>query len=55
MIIEVEIMTGKHRGKHVLIPHICLTLKTPKIPFVLESKQDPIRVCYAMTINKSQG
>jgi ATP-dependent DNA helicase PIF1 len=55
LIIEAEIMTGKHRGKRVLIPRICLTLKTPKIPFVLERKQYPIRVCYAMTINKSQG
>jgi ATP-dependent DNA helicase PIF1 len=36
LIIEVEIMTGKHREKLVLIPRICLTLKTPKIPFVLE-------------------
>jgi ATP-dependent DNA helicase PIF1 len=55
LIIEAEVMNGKHRGKRVLIPRICLTLKTPKIPFVLEHKQYPIRVCYAMTINKSQG
>jgi ATP-dependent DNA helicase PIF1 len=54
-IIEAEIMTGKHIGKRVLIPHICLTLKTPKITFVLERKQYPVRVRYAMTINKSQG
>jgi ATP-dependent DNA helicase PIF1 len=55
LIIEAEIMIGKHRGMRVLIPWICLTLKTPNIPFVLEHKQYPIRVCYAMTINKSQG
>jgi ATP-dependent DNA helicase PIF1 len=55
LIIEVAIMTGKHRGKCVLIPRISLTLTTTKIPFVLQRKQYPIRVCYAMTINKSQG
>jgi ATP-dependent DNA helicase PIF1 len=38
LIIEAEIMNGKHRGKCVLIPWICLTLKTPKIPFVLAHK-----------------
>jgi ATP-dependent DNA helicase PIF1 len=54
-IIEAEIMTGKNRGKRVLIPRISLTLKTTKILFVLQRKQYPIRVCYAMTINKSQG
>jgi ATP-dependent DNA helicase PIF1 len=48
-------MTRKHRGKCVLIQRICLTLKTPKILFVLECKQYPIRVCYAMIINTSQG
>jgi len=55
MIIEAEIMTGKHKGKSVLIPRICLTLKTASLPFVLERRQYPIKVCYAMTINKSQG
>jgi ATP-dependent DNA helicase PIF1 len=55
LIIETEIMNEKHRRKCVLVPRICLTLKTPKIPIALELKQYPIRVCYAMTINKSQG
>lgn len=34
---------------------IALTLKSNKYPFILERRQFPIRVCYAMTINKSQG
>jgi ATP-dependent DNA helicase PIF1 len=42
LIIEVEIMSGKHIGNRVLIPRICLTLKTPKIPFVSEQKQYPV-------------
>jgi len=44
-----------HAGKGVLIPRITLSLKSTKLPFVLERKQYPIKVCYAMTINKSQG
>jgi ATP-dependent exoDNAse (exonuclease V) alpha subunit len=43
-----------HRKK-VLIPWISVTLTTTKLPFVLERRQYPIKVCYAMTINKSQG
>ena len=54
-IIKAEIMTGMHAGKGVLIPRITLSLKSTKLPFVLERKQYPIKVCYAMTINKSQG
>jgi len=55
MVIEAKIITGKFCGKKVLIPRITLTLKTNKWPFVLERRQYPIKVCYAMTINKSQG
>ena len=54
MIIEAQIITGIHTGKSVLIPRICLTLKNNKWPFVLERRQYPIKVYYAMTINKSQ-
>ncbi|ONM60681.1 uncharacterized protein [Zea mays] len=55
LIIEAKIMTGKYKDKTVLIPRVCLTLKTLKLPFTLERRQYPIKVCYAMTINKSQG
>lgn len=40
---------------YVFIPRITLTLKSNKWPFVLERRQFPVKVCYAMTINKSQG
>ncbi|PWZ32980.1 hypothetical protein Zm00014a_024781 [Zea mays] len=55
LIIEAKIMTGKYKDKTVLIPRVCLTLKTPRLPFTLERRQYPIKVCYAMTNNKSQG
>lgn len=54
-LLEAKIMTGTHVGKVVLIPRICLTLKGTRFPFILERRQFPIKVCYAMTINKSQG
>ena len=37
------------------IPRIPLTHKDPNYPFIFKRKQFPIKVCYAMTINKSQG
>jgi ATP-dependent DNA helicase PIF1 len=55
MILEAQIITGTHIGKIVLIPRICLPLKTIRVPSVLERRQYPIKICYAMTINKSQG
>jgi ATP-dependent exoDNAse (exonuclease V) alpha subunit len=54
-VIEARLITSAHAGKDVLIPRIALTLKSNKYPFILERRQFPIRVCYAMTINKSQG
>ncbi|XP_010451099.1 PREDICTED: uncharacterized protein LOC104733194 [Camelina sativa] len=54
-IIEAEILTGTHVGERVLIPRIVLSPNDTKHPFTLRRKQFPIRVCYAMTINKSQG
>lgn len=53
--IEATIMDGRHRGKSFAIPRIALTLKSTKWPFVLRRRQYPIKVCYSMTINKSQG
>jgi ATP-dependent DNA helicase PIF1 len=55
LVLEAKIITGIHSGKIVLIPRICLPLKNYKLPFVLERRQFPVKVCYAMTINKSQG
>ena len=54
-VIEAIIMAGSNIGDVVYIPRICLTTKDPKWPFTLHRRQFPVRVCYAMTINKSQG
>jgi len=53
--IQAKLITGPRAGEDVFIPRISLTLKCTKWPFVLERRQFPIKACYAMTINKSQG
>lgn len=54
-LIEGLIITGNRIGKKVYIPRINMTPSDKTIPFKLTRKQFPIAVCYAMTINKSQG
>ena len=48
-------MTGSNVGDRVCIPRIVLHAPPKKWPFTLQRRQYPIRLCYAMTINKSQG
>ena len=54
-VINAEICTGRHSGKHVLIPRIALTPSDNTFPFTLRRRQFPVRAAFAMTINKSQG
>lgn len=42
-------------GQIVIIPRIVLTPSDPTMPFSLSRKQFPIKVAFAMTINKAQG
>lgn len=42
-------------GTSVAIPRIDVTEADTKLPFKLIRRQFPIRVCYSMTVNKSQG
>ena len=54
-VIEAVIITGSHTGEKTYIPRINLTARASHWPFTLSRRQFPIKVCYAMTINKSQG
>nr|CAE76063.1 B1340F09.1 [Oryza sativa Japonica Group] len=54
-VIEGEIITGKAKGTKAYIPRIITTSAQSKWPFKLRRRQFPIRLSYAMTINKSQG
>ncbi|GBP27207.1 hypothetical protein EVAR_15980_1 [Eumeta japonica] len=51
------VITAKliHSNKTVLIPRINLTPSDSTVPFQMIRKQFPIKVAFAMTINKSQG
>ncbi|CAN7053526.1 unnamed protein product [Brassica rapa subsp. trilocularis] len=54
-VLKADIITGSHIGNEVLIPRIILLQGDTQLPFTLRRRQFPIRLCYAMTINKSQG
>jgi hypothetical protein len=53
--IQAVIITGTHIGEVTYIPRINLTTRGNCWPFTLCRRQFPIKVCYCMTINKSQG
>ena len=42
-------------GKILLIPRIRFHPEDPQIPFEMERCQHPVRSCFSMTSNKSQG
>lgn len=55
-IINAEIVHGTHAGDRVFIPRIPLSpSKDLSLPFKFKRKQFPIRLSFAMTINKAQG
>ena len=54
-VLKAEIITGSHIGEEVLILRIVFLYDETKLPFTLRRRQFSIRLCYAMTINKSQG
>ena len=54
-VLEGEVITGSNKGARVCIPRIVLNSIGLKYPFTLRRCQFHVRICYAMTINKSQG
>ncbi|XP_038685825.1 uncharacterized protein LOC119985609 [Tripterygium wilfordii] len=54
-VIKANIITGSHIGARVYIPRIIMSTTEAKWPFVMKRRHFLVRLCYAMTINKSQG
>jgi ATP-dependent DNA helicase PIF1 len=53
--IAAAIITGKRAGTTVFIPRMNLIPSDPGLPFKFRHMQFPLTLCFAMTINKSQG
>ncbi|XP_071739375.1 uncharacterized protein [Rutidosis leptorrhynchoides] len=52
--VEAEIITGTRVGEKVFFPRMSLIHKEPTLPFIMKRQQFPLKISYAMTINKSQ-
>lgn len=54
-VVGAEVITGTNIGTTVLLPRVVHTTTNTNWAFILRRVQFPIKVCFAMTINKSPG
>ncbi|XP_071901098.1 uncharacterized protein [Coffea arabica] len=55
-VIDAIISSGEFSGKQVFLHRICFRVEDdPNCPISFERIQFPVRLCFAMTINKAQG
>jgi hypothetical protein len=54
-VVEVRLITGHHAGDRVFIPRMVTIPSETQVPFQLKRRQFPLRLSFAMTINKAQG
>lgn len=53
--LKLRVLTGPLQGEEVILPHLDLIPSDPTLPIKFSRRQFPIKISYAMTINKSQG
>ena len=53
--VEARILGGTFNGEVRLIPRIKLTSIEGELPYIVSRRQFPLRLCFNITINKSQG
>ena len=53
--IQAIIESGSHKGEIANIPRINFTTAETDFPFIMTRRQFPLRLAFAMSINKSQG
>jgi hypothetical protein len=54
-LLRVQLINGPHAHTQAFIPRIELSPSENSLPFKLKRRQFPVRLCFAMTINKAQG
>jgi hypothetical protein len=54
-VLFVRIISGSFAGQTAFIPRITVSPSSEQLPFELQRRQFPVRLAFAMTINKSQG